>query len=73
MTALWIGGMTFLTVPSMVFASNPFAAAGLETTHGFVFRLRHETWDNVFDFDDDKGLEDAVLWRMRSSLWFQNE
>lgn len=56
-----------------VYGEDVFGVDGLETDYGFYFRLRQETWDNTFDFDDETGLDDAELFRFKTSIWMKND
>ncbi len=61
------------SIAPAVHAAHLYGPEGLDTTYGFYHRLRHETWDNSFDFSDDAGLDDANLWRFKTSLWLKSD
>lgn len=55
------------------FAEHLFGPDELDTTYGATIQFRHETWDNVFNMDDDIEPDDGNLVRFKTSVWMKNE
>jgi len=51
-----------------VFAEHIFGPDELDTNYGAYFRIRQETWDNVFDFQNGDHKDDNFF-RLKTSLW----
>ncbi len=64
LTALFL--LFLFVTPAL--AEHIFGPDELDTTYGIYFRLRQETWDNVFDFYNDDHKDDNFF-RLKTSLW----
>ncbi|RME65663.1 MAG: hypothetical protein D6778_05945, partial [Nitrospirae bacterium] len=71
MKRLWSVFIAFMLIAvfsSQALAEHIFGPDELDTTYGAYFRLRQETWDNVFDFSHFDNLDDNFF-RLKTSLW----
>ncbi len=66
----------FTAVCCLLLAASSFAE--VSTTAGAAFRLRHETWDNLFNMQEinpatGKPNNDDNYFRLKSSVWLKSE
>jgi hypothetical protein len=66
--------VVLLLVVCLLFVTSAYAET--TTSYGANFRLRQETWDNLFKFQEldpatQKPNNDDNYWRLKTSLWFK--
>lgn len=66
--------LLFVLAAVLLIGSAAYAEIGIENTYGLSMRLRHETWDNVFNYQSTdpatgKPNNDDNFLRLKTSIW----
>lgn len=60
-------------IPLRVNAEHIWGPDEMDTTFGAYFRFRYESWDNLFDFNDELPPHDTDYLDLKTSVWLKND